>query len=51
MPVEMFHDMQSLTSVDLSVNNIKNLADNLILSPALERFVSDPFMYEGIKVK
>nr|XP_049693119.1 chaoptin isoform X2 [Helicoverpa armigera] len=37
LPVEIFHDMQSLTSVDLSDNHIKNLADNLIPSPALER--------------
>lgn len=37
LPVEIFHDMQSLTSVDLSDNRIKNLADNLIPSPALER--------------
>ncbi|KAJ8719147.1 hypothetical protein PYW07_016703 [Mythimna separata] len=37
LPVEIFHDMPSLTSVDLSNNHIKNLADNLIPSPALER--------------
>ncbi|KAH9636120.1 hypothetical protein HF086_008420 [Spodoptera exigua] len=37
LPVEIFHDMQKLTSVDLSDNHIKNLADNLIPSPALER--------------
>ncbi|XP_038217334.1 chaoptin isoform X2 [Zerene cesonia] len=37
LPVEVFHDMQMLTSVDLSHNRIRNLADNLILSAALER--------------
>ncbi|XP_023941108.2 chaoptin isoform X5 [Bicyclus anynana] len=37
MPVEVFHDMHGLTSVDLSDNNIKNIVDNLIISPALER--------------
>ncbi|XP_047517537.1 chaoptin isoform X2 [Pieris napi] len=37
LPVEVFHDMQMLTSVDLSHNRIRNLADNLILSANLER--------------
>ncbi|XP_041988835.1 chaoptin isoform X3 [Aricia agestis] len=37
LPVEVFHDMHGLTFVDLSHNYIKNLASNLIPSPALER--------------
>ncbi|CAB3222289.1 unnamed protein product [Arctia plantaginis] len=37
LPVGIFRDMASLTSVDLSNNRIKNLVDNLIPSPALER--------------
>ncbi|KAI8420728.1 hypothetical protein MSG28_007951 [Choristoneura fumiferana] len=37
IPLEIFHDMQYLTSVDLSHNRLRNLADNLIISPALER--------------
>ncbi|CAK1579585.1 unnamed protein product [Parnassius mnemosyne] len=37
MPLEVFHEMLGLTSVDLSDNRIKNLADNLILSPSIER--------------
>ncbi|KPJ13206.1 Chaoptin [Papilio machaon] len=37
MPIEVFHEMLALTSVDLSDNRIKNLADNLIISPSIER--------------
>ncbi|XP_072949975.1 chaoptin isoform X2 [Epargyreus clarus] len=37
LPVQVFHDMQALTFVDLSHNRLKNLAENLIPSPALER--------------
>ncbi|RVE54580.1 hypothetical protein evm_000701 [Chilo suppressalis] len=37
LPVEVFRDMQSLISLDLSNNRIRNLADNLIVSPLLER--------------
>ncbi|KAL0881866.1 hypothetical protein ABMA27_001638 [Loxostege sticticalis] len=37
LPVEVFHEMPSLISLDLSNNRIRNLADNLIISPLLER--------------
>ncbi|KAL4716304.1 hypothetical protein ACJJTC_014784 [Scirpophaga incertulas] len=45
LPVEVFHEMQSLISLDLSDNRIRNLADNLIISPLLERLdLSDNYM-------
>ncbi|XP_028159952.1 chaoptin isoform X5 [Ostrinia furnacalis] len=37
LPVQVFHEMPSLISLDLSNNRIRNLADNLIVSPLLER--------------
>ncbi|CAH2040712.1 unnamed protein product, partial [Iphiclides podalirius] len=37
MPIEVFHEMLALTSVDLSDNRLRNILDNLIISPSIER--------------
>lgn len=37
LPVEVFRDMKLLTTVNLSNNRIRNLVDNFISSPYLER--------------